>query len=118
MIVRPIKKLYGEEGSKFTANRLRMSNIKENIGNKEYVECKFKELSINLEKCNLDKVLDILVDELFYEVVDSSLVMNLYDAYSKSNKKDIFMYSLKESYMLRGVNSIVVAWTPIIRRYQ
>ena len=118
MIVKPIEKLYGEAGNKFTANNLRISNIKANIGNKEYVECKFKELSMNLERCDLDNVMNILVDDLFYEMIDSSFITNLYDAYSRSSEKDIFISNLKESYKLRGVNSISVAWTPIIRRQQ
>ena len=118
MIVKPIDKLYGETGNKFTANNLRISNIKSNIKNEEYIECKFKELSQNLEECNLDQVMDIVVDELFYEVIDSSFITNLSNAYNKSSEKDIFISNLKESYKLRGVNSVAVAWTPIIRRVQ
>lgn len=117
MIIQPIKELYDEGDNIIVANKKRICMIKRHAKDDVYLRCKFDELLENLEKCNLDRVQSILTNELFYEFINMPYVRALHVAYGKINDKENFIMKLKESYILRGVNSIKFAWTPIIKRY-
>lgn len=116
MMIQPIKSLYGQEGNRYTANKLRILKIKGNVENTSFIDSKFDELSECFSLGKLDKAMSIIVDELFYEVVSEKYICRIYDAYKGSSDKGHFMSNLKESYKLRGVKSIVCTWSPIISR--
>lgn len=122
MIIQPIRELYGEDGTRVTANKERVSGIKENISNKEWLGEKFNELVYNLDnegnKGDLyDRTSRLLSKELYLEVVCKSLIDNLHIAYRGSNNKANFIKELKESYTIRGIKGIVHSWSPVIAKY-
>lgn len=116
MVVTPIDRLYVEGGNRLTANNIRKQIIKANADNCSYLENTFKKLRASLEDNNLDSIMYILTEELFYEVIHTDLVVNLHNSYIKTIDKDSFINSLIDSYKIRGYKSAVFAWMPLLLR--
>lgn len=113
-MIQPIKELYEEEGNRVSASKKRIGKIKESIGDKCRIDEIFSRLESSLKHGNLDMVMTIIMNELFYEVVSSSFVMDVYKSYINSNDRELFIDKLKESYIIRGIKSARFAWTPLV----
>lgn len=114
MIIQPIKELYGEKGNRVSASKLRISKIKESIGDRNRIDGIFCRLKECLDNGELDRVMNILVNELFYEVISAKFITDIYSTYRIVKDKELFIEKLKESYIIRGIKSARFAWTPLL----
>lgn len=116
MVVTPIDRLYVEGGNRLTANNMRKQIIKAHTDNCSYLEHTFEKLRVSLDNNNLESTMNILTEELFYEVIHTDLVESLHKSYTKAIDKDSFVNSLIDSYKIRGYKSAVFAWMPLLLR--
>lgn len=115
MVIKPLRELYEDGSNVVVANKRRITNIKNVIGNTEKLGALFNKLSYSLENDKVDDVMETL-NGLYFEQLDSSTIMKLYNAYYESNDKASFISDLVYSYKLKGVKGITFAWHPVISR--
>lgn len=120
MIIKPIKSLYGENGTRVTANKKRISMIKANIANESELHSKFVELSKYLESGNLDAVTGLITNDLFYEEVPSDFIMGLNKLYvsGRPRQREALLEQLEENYKIKAIKSAGYAWRNLIVKAQ
>jgi len=121
MVIQPVLQLYEEDGNRQIANRNRIIKVRHIMSNYEvdesYLNICFIRLSESLTNKDKTNTKEILQDELFFEVIHISLIVNLHKAYFAVKDKETLIYALKESYLIRGEAGAMFAWMPIVLRF-
>lgn len=110
MVIKPLKKLYGENGNRISANNERKRMIRELLGNKNLIDSIFSRLWKELKLSHLDTVKTILEEELFFEILPSSFITDVH----KLRLDDDKLEKLKTSYELFALTGAGATWWRIM----
>lgn len=106
MVIRPLKRLYGNEGNIVSANKERKRLIKQVLGDKDRLDSIFIKLWEELKSNNLDTVKEILEEELFFEIVPTSFVSDVH----KLRLDDDILQKLRVRYELFALMGASATW--------
>ena len=106
MVIKPLKKLYGENGNIVTANKESKRMIREVLNNKDLMDSIFSRVWSELKASNLDNVKTILEEELFFEMLPTSFITDVHRLRLDDGK----LQNLRTSYELFALTGGGATW--------
>ena len=116
MYIRPIQELsLGRDIIK--ANCLRRAKVQNVLNSLNLIDSIFLKLKKAIMCNDIMKVAEILMYELFFEIIPDEYISLLVSVYNNTNNKDNFINLLKNTYIDKGNRGFLFSFTPIINSF-